>query len=337
MKRARVLVVDDSAMVREVLSRELARDPDLEVVGTAPDPYIARNQILALGPDVLTLDIEMPRMDGLTFLKKLMVHHPMPVVVVSSLTPAGSELAIEALEVGAVEVVAKPGSYSLGTLPGELASTVKAAARARVSRRDPATGTRERLSLTRTTHKVVAIGASTGGTQALQTILAELPETSPGIMVVQHMPEHFTRSFARRLDDLCAVEVKEAQDGDTVSPGRVLIAPGNHHMLLHRSGALYTVAVKEGPLVSGHRPSVDILFKSCARFAGRNAIGVILTGMGKDGAEGLLEMRQEGAATVAQDEATSVVYGMPGEAVARGAADRVVPLPRIAGSILELA
>jgi two-component system chemotaxis response regulator CheB len=337
MSRTRVLIVDDSAMVREVLVRELSKDPELEIVGTAPDPYVARDQVVKLEPDVLTLDIEMPRMDGITFLRKLMHYRPTPVVVVSSLTPAGSELALEALEAGAVEVMAKPGSaYSMGSLSGDLAASVKIAARARIAKRPAKEERPARLSMTRTTNKVVAIGASTGGTQALQAILTALPETSPGIVVVQHMPEHFTRSFARRLDDLSAIEVKEAEDGDSVAPGRALIAPGNHHMVLQRSGAIYTVAVKDGPLVSGHRPSVDVLFKSCARYAGRNSIGVILTGMGRDGAEGLMEMKREGASTLAQDEETCVVFGMPGEAIARGAVDRIEPLPAIAAAVLEL-
>jgi two-component system chemotaxis response regulator CheB len=338
----RVLVVDDSAVVRQILARELSRDPDLEVVGTAMDPFVARDKIVALRPDVVTLDVEMPRMDGITFLKKLMRYHPMPVVIVSSLTPAGGELALEAVEAGAVDVLAKPGgAYSVGDMSVELIDKVKAAARARVARSN---GTRaaesaapRTLAMTRTTNKVVAIGASTGGTQALQAILAALPVDAPGVLVAQHMPEYFTRSFADRLQQICAVDVSEARDGDAVTPGRVLIAPGNRHLLLVRSGARYHVRVKNGPLVSRHRPSVDVLFKSVAQHAGRNAIGVILTGMGDDGASGLERMREAGAATIAQDEATCVVFGMPKEAIARGAVQHVVALPDIPASIVDLA
>ncbi|HLP42175.1 MAG TPA: chemotaxis response regulator protein-glutamate methylesterase, partial [Fibrobacteria bacterium] len=324
--RTRVLVVDDSAMVRDVFTRELARDPAIEVLGTAPDPYVARDKIVQLKPDVVTLDIEMPRMDGITFLRKLMRHFPLPVVIVSSLTPKGGNLALEALDAGAVDVMCKPGAaYAVGDMAVELREKVKAAARVRVTRREeeaaaPTGAPPTRLSLARTTHAVVAIGASTGGTQALQSVLTALPANSPGIVIVQHMPEHFTRSFANRLNGLCAMEVKEAEDNDTVTPGRVLIAPGNRHMLLQRSGAVYHVTVKDGPLVSRHRPSVDVLFKSTARFAGANAVGVILTGMGNDGAAGMKEMRDAGAETVAQDEASCVVFGMPKEAINAGGA-----------------
>ena len=269
----RVLVVDDSALVREILTRELARDPGIEVVGTAPDPYVARDKIVSLKPDVLTLDIEMPRMDGLTFLRKLMHHFPLPVIVVSSLTKKGGELAMEALEAGAIEVMCKPGAaYSVGDMSVNLIDKIKAAARVSVAKRGaspkPAAAKPARLAMTRTTNKVVAIGASTGGTQALTDVLTALPANCPGIVIVQHMPEHFTKSFADRLNQLCAFEVKEAQNGDTVAPGRALIAPGNFHMLLRRSGAVYNVQVKGGPLVTRHRPSVDVLFKSVARFAG---------------------------------------------------------------------
>lgn len=340
-KRIRVLIVDDSALVREILARELARDPEIEVVGTAPDPYIARDKIVALKPDVLTLDIEMPRMDGLTFLRKLMHHHPMPVIVVSSLTPKGGDIALEALEVGAVEVMCKPGAaYTVGDMSIALIDKIKASARVSVARRErkaAAVGAPQRLSMSRTTHKVIAIGASTGGTEALTTVLTSLPPDAPGIVIVQHMPEHFTRSFANRLNDLCAMDVKEAENNDTVVPGRVLIAPGNYHMLLRRNGAVYCVDVKQGPLVSRHRPSVDVLFKSVAKYAGKNAVGVILTGMGADGADGLLEMKKQGAPTIAQDEASSIVFGMPKEAIARGAADHVVGLPNVASRMLQLA
>lgn len=336
----RVLVVDDSAVVRDVLARELSRDPQIEVIGTAPDPYVARDRIMQLRPDVVTLDIEMPRMDGVTFLKKLMYYHPLPVIIVSSLTARGGRMALEALQAGAVEVMCKPGSsYSVGDMSVELIDKIKAAARAKVVRTatpEPAAPSRCQ-AMTCTTDKVIAIGASTGGTQALQQLLMALPADSPGVMIVQHMPEHFTRSFAERLNTLCAVEVREASDGDSVVPGRVLIAPGNYHMLLQRSGARYRVQVKIGPLVCRHRPSVDVLFKSVARHAGANAVGVILTGMGNDGAAGMREMKQAGARTIAQDEASCVVFGMPKEAILHGGVDHVLPLGRIAQKMLELA
>jgi len=341
MAKTRVLVVDDSAVVREIFMRELSRDPDIEVVGAAPDPFVARDKIVNLKPDVVTLDIEMPRMDGITFLRKLMQYHPLPVIIVSSLTPQGGRLALEALEAGAVEVMNKPGtSYTVGDMSVELIDKIKAAALAKVRvRRNAAVSSytpKPLQALARTTNKVLAIGASTGGTQAIQKVLSAMPLNAPGTVIVQHMPEHFTRSFAERLDEICAVHVKEAEDGDTVVPGKVLIAPGNYHMLLNRSGANYYVQIRSGPLVSRHRPSVDVLFKSVARYAGGNAVGVIMTGMGGDGAEGLLEMRNNGAATIAQDEASCVVFGMPREAIALNAADHVVPLDRIPRKILEL-
>jgi two-component system, chemotaxis family, protein-glutamate methylesterase/glutaminase len=341
----RVLIVDDSAVVREILTRELKSDPGLEVVGSAPDPYVARDMIVQLKPDVVTLDVEMPRMDGLTFLKKLMRYHPMPVIILSSLTPRGGEMAMEALDAGAVEVMCKPGAaYAVGDLSIQLIDVIKAAARAKVRQpgATPACRTAHAapaattLALARTTHRVIAIGASTGGTTALQEVLTAMPANSPGIVIVQHMPEHFTRSFAERLHTLCAIEVKEAENGDSVMPGRALIAPGSFHMVLRRSGANYFVEVKSGPLVGRHRPSVDVLFKSVARYAGRNAVGVILTGMGRDGAQGLLEMKQAGAATIAQDEASCVVFGMPREAIALGGADHTLPLGQISAKILSL-
>ncbi len=337
----RVLVVDDSAVVREIFTRELARDPDIEVVGAVPDPYVARDEIVRLAPDVVTLDVEMPRMDGLTFLRKLMRHYPLPVIIVSSLTNKGGALALEALDIGAVDVMCKPGAaYAVGDMSIQLREKVKAAAQVHVRKRDGPeipTAASTRLSLAKTTHAVIAIGASTGGTQALQAVLSALPANAPGIVVVQHMPEHFTRSFAERLNGLCAMEVKEAEDGDAVSMGRVLIAHGNRHMLLNRSGALYHVTVKDGPLVSRHRPSVDVLFKSVARYAGANAIGAILTGMGADGAAGLKEMQDMGAETVAQDEASCVVFGMPKEAIRMGGVSHIVPLDNIAAMLLNLA
>jgi two-component system chemotaxis response regulator CheB len=340
--KIRVLIVDDSATVRQMFARELARDPEIEVVGTAPDPYVARDKIVQLKPDVVTLDIEMPRMDGITFLRKLIQYYPLPVIIVSSLTPAGGDLALEALDAGAVDVMCKPGSaYAVGDMSVELIDKIKAAARTSVQARKPSDRPLQapvnRLALTRTTHKIVAIGASTGGTDALERVLSVLPPNSPGIVVVQHMPEHFTRAFAERLNSRCAIEVAEAKNGAVVSPGKALVAPGNYHMLLRRSGANYYVEVKSGPLVTRHRPSVDVLFKSVARFAGRNAVGVIMTGMGADGADGMKEMHDAGAATIAQDEASCVVFGMPKEAIARGGVDRVVPLSKIPGVALELA
>jgi two-component system chemotaxis response regulator CheB len=277
-------------------------------------------------------------MDGITFLRKLMRHYPMPVIIVSSLTPRGGDLAVEALAAGAVEVMCKPGAaYSVGDLSEELIEKVKVAARVKLVR--PALPAESappaRLSLTRTTHKVVAIGASTGGTEALRVVLEQFPANAPGTLVVQHMPEHFTRSFAERLNGLCAVQVKEAEDGDSVSPGRVLIAPGNRHLLLRRSGALYHAQVKDGPLVCRHRPSVEVLFGSVAQYAGANAVGVILTGMGGDGAHGLLQMKEAGAYTIAQDEASCVVFGMPKEAIKCGGVSVVEDLARIPAWILE--
>jgi two-component system chemotaxis response regulator CheB len=340
-RKIRVLVVDDSALIREIFSRELSLDPNIEVVGTAPDPYVARDEIVRLQPDVITLDIEMPRMDGLTFLRKLMRYNPMPVVVISSLSPKGGELALEAIDLGAVEVMCKPGSaYSPGDMAMEIREKVKAAAHAKFHgsiNRKPPQGDEVRLSMAKTTNKVVAIGASTGGTQALQYLLGSLPANSPGIIIVQHMPEHFTRSFANRLNETCAIEVKEAEDGDTVAPGKAILAAGNFHLVLDRSGAVYQTRVKSGPLVTRHRPSVDILFRSVARIAGRNGIGVILTGMGCDGAGGMKEMKDSGAINIAQDEASCVVYGMPKEAVARGGVDHILPLEQIPRKILELA
>jgi two-component system chemotaxis response regulator CheB len=341
--RVRVLVVDDSAVVRNVLCRELAKDPAIEVVGTAADPYIARDKIVELKPDVLTLDVEMPRMDGISFLKKLMQHHPMPVIVVSSLTGQGTRTAVEALEAGAVDIMGKPGSaFEVGGLTVELAGKVKLAARAKIlapaSRPAPRPAARPAGgSMTATTDKILAIGASTGGVQALTTVLQEFPADAPGVVIVQHMPEKFTRSFADRLNAVCRVRVKEAEDGDGVFPGQALVAPGGKHMLLRRSGARYLVQVKDGPEVFHQRPSVEVLFQSVAQCAGRNAVGAILTGMGADGAKGLLLMRQAGARTLAQDEATSVVWGMPQEAVKCGAAEVVVGLPQVARTMLEMA
>ncbi|MHB9004112.1 MAG: protein-glutamate methylesterase/protein-glutamine glutaminase [Coriobacteriia bacterium] len=338
-KPTRVLIVDDSAVVRSILAHQLGEFPGIKVVGTAPDPYVARDKIVALDPDVVTLDIEMPRMDGITFLRKLMAHRPTRVVIVSSLTPQGGELALEAMEAGAVDVVAKPGpAYTVGDMTEHLADSILAAASARIEQRDRPSGAAiTRLSLTQTTNKVVAIGASTGGTVALQRVLTSMPFDSPGILAVLHMPEHFTAAYARRLNELCAIDVVEARDGDAVVRGRALIAPGNRHMVLTRSGASYRVLIKDGPSVNRHRPSVDVMFKSVARFAGRNAVGILMTGMGADGASGLKAMRDAGAATIAQDEATSVVFGMPKEAIRIGGAAKVLPLGQIAAGALDLA
>ncbi len=336
MNKLKVLIVDDSAIVRKIFTEILSREPDLEVVGTAPDPYVARDKILETSPDVITLDLEMPRMDGLTFLKKIMHYHPLPVIIVSSLTPRGGTMALQALELGAVEVLAKPGSaFSVGDLGVELAEKIRAAARVRFDKRkiqnaavSPQTPVRL-APLAQTTDKIIAIGASTGGTEAIREVLMPLPQNTPGIVIVQHMPPKFTTAFAERLNQQCAMEVKEAQDGDTVVTGRALIAPGNYHMLLRRSGARYFVQVKTGPPVHHQRPSVDVLFNSAAQSAGANVVGIILTGMGADGAEGLLAMKERGAYTIAQDEASCVVFGMPREAIRRGATQKVLPLARI--------
>jgi two-component system, chemotaxis family, protein-glutamate methylesterase/glutaminase len=336
-RQIRVLIVDDSAIVRKILSEALAGEPDLEVVGTAPDPYVARDRILALKPDVLTLDIEMPRMDGLTFLRKLMHFHPMPVVVISSLAQPSCKAAIEALELGAVEVLAKPGGpYSVGELRDSLAAKVRAAASARLRpgrAAETATG-QVRTALPAGT--ILAIGASTGGTEAIAAVLTRMPVNSPPVVIAQHIPPIFSRAFAERLNRICAIEVKEAQDHDALRPGIALIAPGDFHMVLRKTGARYYVSVKTGPRVCYQRPSVDVLFASVAETAGASAVGVLLTGMGSDGAQGLLKMRQAGAHTIAQDEATCVVYGMPREAVEIGAAERVLPLPAIAPAMLAI-
>jgi two-component system, chemotaxis family, protein-glutamate methylesterase/glutaminase len=340
----KVLVVDDSAIVRKVLSEELSRERGIEVVGTAPDPFVARDKIVRLRPDVITLDIEMPRMDGLTFLKKLMRHYPLPVIIVSSLTKKGGKLAMEALSLGALEVISKPSAaYSVGDMSVQLADKIRAIARVDVRGKmqaqpeNPAPEVvKPTQALSATTNKIIAIGASTGGTEAIKAVLSGMPSNAPGILVVQHMPAKFTTSFAERLDGLCAMNVKEAEDGDSVVNGRALIAPGNYHMLLRRSGARYYVQVKTGPMVHHQRPSADVLFKSVADYAGANAIGIILTGMGADGAEGLLKMREAGARTIAQDEQSCVVFGMPKEAIKLGAAEKVVSLEQISKSSLEM-
>ncbi len=335
----KVLIVDDSAVVREIFASELSKDNELEVVGTAIDPYIARDKIVKLKPHVITLDVEMPRMDGITFLRKLMKYNPMPTIIVSSLTPKGGQLAMDAINAGAVDVLCKPGTaYTVGDMSVELIDKIKSAAAVDMTRwiklasQNPEP--EQQLSVIKTTNKVVAIGASTGGTQALQRVLSVMPTNAPGIVIVQHMPEHFTKSLAQRLDEICAIEVKEAESGDSVIPGRALIAPGNKHMLLRRSGAKYYVEVKTGPLVSRHRPSVEVLFNSVAQAAGQNAVGVIMTGMGADGADGMLKMKENKAITIAQNEASCVVFGMPSEAIKRGGVDHIIPLNKIPEAIL---
>ncbi|MGO9740161.1 MAG: protein-glutamate methylesterase/protein-glutamine glutaminase [Roseiarcus sp.] len=351
--KVRVLIIDDSAAVRQALSSIIQAAPDLEVMATAGDPFVAAKRIQEEVPDVILLDIEMPRiMDGLTFLRKDMAQRPIPCVLCSTLAESGSDVYLDALEAGAVDVIQKPRvdtrKFFLES-QARICDALRAAARASLRARPiaPAAPSKKlsadvimpppsRLgSLTRTTEQVVCIGASTGGTESLREVLTALPADSPGIVIVQHMPEHFTAAFAKRLDGLCAIDVKEAADRDPVLPGRALIAPGNRHMLLQRSGARYHVAIKDGPPVSRHRPSVDVLFRSAAQFAGVNAIGIIMTGMGDDGARGLLEMKNAGAVTIAQNEETCVVFGMPKEAIALGAADKTVPISAIPSEILN--
>lgn len=341
----KVLIVDDSALVRKLLSEELGKEKDIEVVGTAINPYVARKKILELKPDVLTLDLEMPRMDGLSFLAKLMKHHPMPVVVVSSLTPKNSENALSALRLGAVGVICKPGSaYSTQNISQKIVNGVRAASIANfdknlmLSSSTNGKGKYEPLpevKLNRTTKKIIAIGSSTGGTKALEAVLPSLPVNIPGMVIVQHMPPIFTKSFADRLDTVCKINVKEAEEGDLIRPGQALIAPGNHHMLVEKKGAKYYTKLKQGPPVHHHRPSVDVLFNSVAKVVGVNATGVILTGMGSDGAKGLLAMKEKGAYTMAQDKSTSVVYGMPKVAKDKGGVSEVLPLHKIAGAIID--
>jgi two-component system chemotaxis response regulator CheB len=340
-RKIRVLIVDDSAIVRKILSDALAGEPDMEVVGTAPDPYVARDKILSLRPDVLTLDIEMPRMDGLTFLKKLMHFHPLPTVVISSLAQTSCRAAVQALEFGAVEVLAKPGGpYSVGELRNTLALKIRAAAASRVSRSAPAARPSDERRPTDTrpvlpAGTVIAIGASTGGTEAIAAVLTKLPASTPGIVIAQHIPPEFSRAFANRLNEISAIDVKEAADGDSLRAGLALVAPGDFHMLLRKGDGGYFVNVKTGPKVCYQRPSIDVLFHSAAEAAGREAVGVLLTGMGADGAQGLLAMCRTGARTIAQNEDTCVVFGMPREAIALGAAGQVLPLASISDAILR--
>ncbi len=350
MKKIRVLLVDDSAVVRQVLQSILDSEPDIEVIGAASDPIFALEKLTKEWPDVIVLDVEMPRMDGITFLKKIMSEHPTPVVICSSLTEKGAETTVQALSAGAVEIITKPQiglKRFLQESSGELVAAVRAASHANVRRlsNSPAMKIPTKLNadailppashaMAQTTERIVAIGTSTGGTQALEVVLTALPRVCPGIVIVQHMPEKFTASFAARLNGLSQIEVREAKNNDRVIPGCALIAPGGKHMLLKRSGAYYHVEVVEGPLVNRHRPSVDVLFRSVAKFAGKNATGIIMTGMGDDGARGLKEMFDAGSATVAQDEASCVVFGMPKEAIKLGGAKRIMPLTEIHRAIL---
>jgi len=352
MAKKKVLIVDDSALVRQMLTEMISGDPDLEVVGTAADPFAAREKIKALNPDVITLDVEMPRMDGVTFLENLMRLRPTPVVMVSSLTQKGAEVTLRALELGAVDFVAKPKIDLAGTLKqyaDELLAKVKMAAGANVTRRigsvpavapklsaDAVLPSQQRARILRTTEKIIAIGASTGGTEALRELLSAMPPDAPAIVISQHIPAAFSKPFAERLDKTCAMKVFHAEDGQYILPGHVYVAPGDHHLLIERDGARYVCRLSNGPPVNRHRPSVDVMFRSVAQKVGPNAIGVILTGMGDDGARGLKEMLEAGAHTVAQDEASSVVWGMPGSVAHAGLCSAVLPLDQIAPRAVRL-
>ena len=350
-KKIKVMLVDDSAVVRQTLAEVLSSDPEIEIIEACQDPYVAAQKLRKVTPDVIVLDVEMPRMDGITFLKKIMSQHPIPVIICSTLVERGAETTLKALEYGAVDIIQKP---TIGTKKFlqeaqiQLTDAVKAAAKVRVRQlfvrtkqvppkltADVVLASASGKAMTRTTENIIVIGASTGGTEAVRSVLEAMPQDAPGIVVVQHMPQGFTTSFAKRLNTLCKINVKEAADGDSVLRGHALIAPGNYHTLLKRSGARYYVEVKQGPLVSRHRPSVDVLFRSAARYAGSNAIAAILTGMGDDGATGMKEMHDAGAYTIAQDEKTSVVYGMPAVAVKHGGVDRVLPLQKISAALLS--
>lgn len=355
MKKTKVLVIDDSALIRQLLSEILSSDPSIEVVGAAPDPLIAREKIKLLNPDVLTLDVEMPKMDGIAFLKNLMRLRPMPVVMVSSLTEQGADVTLEALEVGAVDFLTKPKidlSRSLQTYSDEIIAKVKAAAGARVRAyndalspgsvppklsADVVLAKKNVMTQLRTTDRIIAVGASTGGTEAIKEILMRMPAESPGMLITQHIPQEFSKPFANRMNGVSAMTVCEAQDGQQVVTGHAYIAPGGRHLYVERSGARYLCRLSDGLPVNRHRPSVDVLFRSVAQSVGFNSMGVILTGMGDDGAGGLKEMKEAGAQTIAQDEKTSVVWGMPGEAVKRGAVDKILPLERIADALMRFA
>lgn len=340
ISRVRVLIVDDSALMRNLLTAVLSEDPEIEVVGTASDPFVARDRIKELNPDVITLDVEMPRMDGVTFLRKIMSLRPTPVVMVSTLTQAGADVTLQALEIGAVDFVAKPTTDIAKAMPelaAEIQTKVKIAAKTRVRTHNPDAVRKrpERKRVTDPSAKIVVIGSSTGGVEALKALLMDFIPNGPPILVAQHMPERFTAAFARRLDRECPMRVCEAADGQRIEPGNVYIAPGQRHLELTRDGVHFACRITENPLVSGHRPSVDVLFRSAARVAGPRTIGVILTGMGKDGAEGLLELRHAQATTLGQDEASSLVYGMPRVAFERGAVMRQFPLSEMADAILD--
>ena len=352
MKKIHVMIVDDSALVRQTLSQILNHDPEIEVIATAADPIFAAQKISKVRPDVITLDLEMPRMNGLTFLKKLMTSYPVPVVVISSLTTNAAELTFKALEYGAVEVIAKPRLATREYFAESeilICDAIKAAAQVNVNRRKPVNAeispklsadsilslSPNQVNIKNTTDKIIVIGASTGGTSAILTFLEKMPTDCPGIVIVQHMPELFTRSFAERLNSLCRIQVKEGTHGESIAIGKAIIAPGNKHIMINRSGARYIAEINEGPLVNRHRPSVDVLFRSSAKYAGQNAMGILLTGMGDDGAKGLLEMRQAGSYTIAQDEASCIVYGMPKAAVNLNAACIVLPLDKISGHVCQ--
>jgi two-component system chemotaxis response regulator CheB len=352
MKKIQVMIVDDSALVRQTLSHILNHDPGIEVIATAADPIFAAQKISKARPDVITLDLEMPRMNGLTFLKKLMASYPVPVVVISSLTTNSAELTFKALEYGAIEVIAKPRLANKAFFEESgvlICDAIKAAAQVKIRHRNPVyTKISPKLTadsilslspnpvqIKETTDKIIAIGASTGGTSAIQTFLERMPPDCPGIVIVQHMPEVFTKSFAERLNSICRIQVKEGTHGENIAVGKAIIAPGNKHIMINKSGARYIVEINEGPLVNRHRPSVDVLFRSAAKFAGQNAMGIILTGMGDDGARGLLEMRQAGSYTIAQDEASCIVYGMPKAAVNLNAVCTVLSLDKISGHVCQ--
>ncbi|MDY0212642.1 MAG: chemotaxis response regulator protein-glutamate methylesterase [Desulfuromonadaceae bacterium] len=344
-RKIRVLVIDDSALIRQILTKGLSLDPEIEVVGSAIDPYIARDKIIQLRPDVLTLDVEMPRMDGVEFLRKLMPQYPLPVVMVSSLTQRGKQITMEALEAGAVDFVSKPTSnvaQGMNSMLSELRKKVKTAAGANVSHWKNKTPLQPSVqtvltsrALAESTDKVIAIGASTGGTEALKKVVCQFPATMPGVVIVQHMPPGFTKMFSERLNQLCAMEVKEAETGDRIRSGRILVAPGAKQLEVVRSGGVYHVRCEPGEKVSGHCPSVDVMMHSVAKHVGANAIGVMLTGMGSDGADGMLAMKNAGARTMAQDEASCVVFGMPKVAYERGGAEKLVPLDKIAAKVIS--